>query len=257
MVEMTTPSRRIYNRTASAHINVSSPISPPPPPSPSSIMASQQPARKPTSPPPPTLVAPPAPAAAKKKKKKRAKGKAGGAGANHDTPLGDEDLDYSRRDGYDDDRDLTDDDIPDLPDLVDIDRPTHHQSLSIPITATSSASSKTPTSTGAGGKSKKKKKKNKGGNTVSVDVSSNGDSSLGSREESVRQKRKIWNTTTAEEKERIKEFWLGLSEDERRNLVRVEKEHVHKRIKEGSKILNCSCHVCGRKQYDSLFGRVN
>jgi hypothetical protein len=59
---------------------------------------------------------------------------------------------------------------------------------------------------------------------------------------------KIWNTTTAEEKERIKDFWLGLSEQERRNLVRIEKEHVSKRVKEGSKILNCSCHVCGRKQ---------
>ena len=159
-------------------------------------------------------------------------------------------MDYSRRDGYDDDRDLTDDDIPDLPDLVDIDRPTHAQSLSIPMTATSSTSSKTPTTTSAGSKSKKKKKKSKGGNVVSLDVSSNGDSSLGSREETLRQ-RKIWNTTTAEEKERIKEFWLALSEDERRTLVRVEKEHVHKRIKEGSKILNCSCHVCGRKQYHS------
>ena len=167
-------------------------------------------------------------------------------------PLGDEDLDYSRRDGYDDDRDLTDDDIPDLPDLVDIDRPTHAQSLSIPMTATSSTSSKTPTTTSAGSKSKKKKKKGgKGTNAVSLDVSSNGDSSLGSREESLRQ-RKIWNTTTAEEKERIKEFWLALTEDERRTLVRVEKEHVHKRIKEGSKILNCSCHVCGRKQYHSV-----
>ena len=248
MVEMATPSRRIYNRTASAHINVSSPISPPPP-SPSSIGLSQQTARKSTSPSPATLAAPSAPPAAKKKKKKRAKGKGGGAGTNHDTPLGDEELDYSRRDGYDDDRDLTDDDIPDLPDLVDIDRPT---SLMISMTATSSTSSKTPTTTSAGSKSKKKKKKNKGGsNIISVDGFSNGDSSLGSREDGIKQKKKIWNTTTAEEKERIKEFWIGLTEQERKDLVRIEKEHVHKRIKEGSKILNCSCHVCGRKQYRS------
>ena len=161
--------------------------------------------------------------------------------------LGEEDLDYSRRDGYDDDRDLTDDD--DIPDLVDIDKPTHNQSLSIPMTATSSTSSKTPTNTSVGSKSKKKKKKTKGGNTVVAPAaSSNGIESHVPRPADFGQQ-KIWNTTTAEEKERIKEFWMGLSEQERRNLVRVEKEHVSKRVKEGSKILNCSCHVCGRKQY--------
>jgi Salt tolerance down-regulator len=232
MVDMTTPSRRIYNRTASAHINVSSPSSPP-----SSTSTPQAP-RKSSSPPPPTLVAPTAPVGSKKKKKKRSKAKSG----NGLTPLGDEDLDYSRRDGYDDAADLTDDDIPDL---VDIDTPVHTQSLSIPMTANSSTSSKTPTTTSAGSKSKKKKKKGKGGSTLAT---SNGVESHAAQTGDYGQQQKIWNTTTAEEKERIKEFWLGLSEQERRNLVRVEKEHVSKRVKEGSKILNCSCHVCGRKQ---------
>src|SRR5437762_2768693 len=118
MVDMATPSRRIYNRTASAHINVSSPTSPP---SSSSTPSTHQGARKPASPPPPTLAPPPAPVGAKKKKKKRPKAKSP-LGV---PPLGDEDLDYSRRGGYDDDRDLTDDD--DIPDLIDIDRPTHNQ----------------------------------------------------------------------------------------------------------------------------------
>ena len=115
------------------------------------------------------------------------------------------------------------------------------------MTATSSASSKTPTNTSAGSKSKKKKKKGKPGNTV-VATTSNGIESHTARVGDFGPQQKIWNTTTAEEKERIKEFWMGLSEQERRNLVRVEKEHVSKRVKEGSKILNCSCHVCGRKQ---------
>lgn len=232
---MTTPSRRIYNRTASAHINVSSPTSPTSPPATPAV-------RKPASPPPPTL-APPVPVGAKKKKKKRSKGKTAG-GTGNEAPLADEELDYSRR-GDEDDRDLTDDDIPDL---VDIDRPTPNQvqaSLSIPMTATSSTSSKTPTSTSAGSKSKKKKKKGKGG--LSEPISNGIDNHTTQTGDYGQQK--IWNTTTAEEKERIKEFWLGLSEQERRNLVRVEKEHVSKRVKEGSKILNCSCHVCGRKQY--------
>lgn len=222
---MTTPSRRIYNRNASAHINVSTPTSPP-----SSSSSTPQAPKKPTSPPPPTITAPLAPAGAKKKKKKRAKAKSNSA----NTPLADEELDYSQRGGCDDDRDVTDDDIPDL---VDINAPMPGQrNSSVPMTTTSSASSKTPTTTSGGTKSKKKKKKSK------TDGASNG---LASQSGS---SQKIWNTTTAEEKQRIKEFWYGLSEQERKNLVRIEKEHVSKRVKEGSKILNCSCHVCGRKQ---------
>ena len=58
---------------------------------------------------------------------------------------------------------------------------------------------------------------------------------------------KIWNTSTTEERERIKEFWLSLGEDERRSLVKVEKEAVLKKMKEQQKH-SCSCTVCGRKR---------
>ena len=60
-------------------------------------------------------------------------------------------------------------------------------------------------------------------------------------------KDRIWNTSTAEERERIKEFWLSLGEDERRSLVKVEKEAVLKKMKEQQKH-SCSCTVCGRKR---------
>lgn len=58
---------------------------------------------------------------------------------------------------------------------------------------------------------------------------------------------RIWNTSTAEERERIKEFWLSLEEIERRSLVKVEKEAVLKKMKEQQKH-SCSCSVCGRKR---------
>ncbi|KAJ1031319.1 hypothetical protein NDA18_002535 [Ustilago nuda] len=58
---------------------------------------------------------------------------------------------------------------------------------------------------------------------------------------------KIWSTSSAEERERIKEFWLGLSMEDRQKLVQVEKETVLKKMKEQQKFL-CSCAVCGRKR---------
>ena len=58
---------------------------------------------------------------------------------------------------------------------------------------------------------------------------------------------RIWNTSTAEERERIKEFWLSLGEEDRRGLVRIEKEAVLKKMKEQQKH-SCSCTVCGRKR---------
>ena len=60
-------------------------------------------------------------------------------------------------------------------------------------------------------------------------------------------KDRIWNTSTAEERERIKEFWLSLDEEDRRSLVKVEKEAVLKKMKEQQKH-SCSCTVCGRKR---------
>ncbi|KAG6333073.1 hypothetical protein ID866_6015 [Astraeus odoratus] len=59
---------------------------------------------------------------------------------------------------------------------------------------------------------------------------------------------KIWSTSSTEERERIKEFWLGLGEDERRNLVKIEKDTVLKKMKEQQKH-SCSCAVCGRKRH--------
>ncbi|KAK9470364.1 uncharacterized protein V1510DRAFT_449630 [Dipodascopsis tothii] len=58
---------------------------------------------------------------------------------------------------------------------------------------------------------------------------------------------RIWNTNTSEERERIKDFWLSLGEDERRSLVKVEKEAVLRKMKEQQKH-SCSCSVCGRKR---------
>jgi hypothetical protein len=59
---------------------------------------------------------------------------------------------------------------------------------------------------------------------------------------------KIWSTSTIEERERIKEFWLGLGEEERRSLVKIEKDAVLKKMKEQQKH-SCSCAVCGRKRF--------
>ena len=59
---------------------------------------------------------------------------------------------------------------------------------------------------------------------------------------------KIWSTNTSEERERIKEFWLGLGEEERRALVKVEKEAVLRKMKEQQKH-SCTCAVCGRKRF--------
>lgn len=58
---------------------------------------------------------------------------------------------------------------------------------------------------------------------------------------------KIWSTSNQEERERIKEFWLGLGEDERKSLVKVEKDAVLRKMKEQQKH-TCSCSVCGRKR---------
>jgi len=58
---------------------------------------------------------------------------------------------------------------------------------------------------------------------------------------------RIWNTSTQEERERIKEFWLSLTEDERKSLLKIEKEAVLRKMKEQQKH-SCSCTVCGRKR---------
>lgn len=60
-------------------------------------------------------------------------------------------------------------------------------------------------------------------------------------------KDRIWNTSSAEERERIRDFWLSLGEDERKSLVKIEKEAVLRKMKEQQKH-SCSCTVCGRKR---------
>ena len=57
---------------------------------------------------------------------------------------------------------------------------------------------------------------------------------------------KIWSMSSTKERERTKEFWLGLSEEECKNLVKVEKEAVLKKMKEQQRH-SCSCAVCSRK----------
>ncbi|PHZ14780.1 uncharacterized protein RHIMIDRAFT_276206 [Rhizopus microsporus ATCC 52813] len=60
-------------------------------------------------------------------------------------------------------------------------------------------------------------------------------------------KNDIWdNTSQTEERQKIREFWIQLSEEERRALVRIEKETVLRRMKEQQKH-TCNCSVCGKK----------
>lgn len=58
---------------------------------------------------------------------------------------------------------------------------------------------------------------------------------------------RIWSSTPTEDRERIKDFWLGLSEKERRKLVELEKDAVLKKMKEQQRH-SCGCAVCGRKR---------
>lgn len=96
----------------------------------------------------------------------------------------------------------------------------------------------------AGGKRKNKKKKKKGG----VNGQDNAIAPANpASQRSNKNKDRIWNTSTQEERERIKDFWLSLGESERRSLVKVEKDAVLRKMKEQQKH-SCSCSVCGRKR---------
>jgi len=94
------------------------------------------------------------------------------------------------------------------------------------------------------GKKKNKKKKKRGGN---VQDSFRNAVATGGSNHRKGGKDRIWNTSTSEERERIKDFWLSLGEEERRSLVKVEKEAVLRKMKEQQKH-SCSCSVCGRKR---------
>lgn len=101
-------------------------------------------------------------------------------------------------------------------------------------------------------KSKKsKKKKKKGGATTGEETANPASAPISSQPIATHgsgiSRERIWNTSSQEERERIKEFWLGLGEDERKSLVKVEKDAVLKKMKEQQKH-TCSCSVCGRKR---------
>ncbi|KAH8808120.1 salt tolerance down-regulator-domain-containing protein [Xylogone sp. PMI_703] len=114
-----------------------------------------------------------------------------------------------------------------------------------------------PTTTPKKSKKKKKSKGNQAGSTDNFPTATNGISNdqspqLPPLQPSTQRgpgisKEKIWNTSSQEERERIKEFWLSLGEDERKSLVKVEKDAVLKKMKEQQKH-SCSCTVCGRKR---------
>ena len=111
----------------------------------------------------------------------------------------------------------------------------------------------------APGTSKKKNKKKKEKNASNADAYQGGEgigsgstggvgrTAVSNQQSSKEVKDRIWNTSANEERERIKEFWLSLGEDDRRSLVKVEKEAVLKKMKEQQKH-SCSCSVCGRKR---------
>lgn len=66
----------------------------------------------------------------------------------------------------------------------------------------------------------------------------------------------FWSSTNnTEERQKIREFWLQLGEDERRSLVKVEKEAVLRKMKEQQKH-SCNCSVCGKKRYIKFFKLV-
>lgn len=58
---------------------------------------------------------------------------------------------------------------------------------------------------------------------------------------------KIWDTSNAEEKERVRQFWEGLTYEERRELVKIPKNTVMQKMRE-LKRTNCNCLMCGKKR---------
>eukprot|EP01117_Protostelium_nocturnum_P013969 TRINITY_DN5269_c0_g1_i1.p1 TRINITY_DN5269_c0_g1~~TRINITY_DN5269_c0_g1_i1.p1 ORF type:complete len:1082 (+),score=461.82 TRINITY_DN5269_c0_g1_i1:267-3512(+) len=68
-----------------------------------------------------------------------------------------------------------------------------------------------------------------------------------SMEKTNKKNREAWEEKEREERQKIKEFWLGLSDSQRKELVRLEKEAVLKKMKEQQKH-TCSCSVCGRRR---------
>ena len=118
-----------------------------------------------------------------------------------------------------------------------------------------------PNAPSTSNKRKKKKKKSKSSAMESIDnqVAHSQPSTLHSHNLTLQYKSdidsrtkfsgdNIWSSNNnSEERQRIREFWLQLGEDERRSLVKVEKEAVLKKMKEQQKH-SCNCSVCGKKR---------
>ena len=144
---------------------------------------------------------------------------------------------YDGQDGYDDDRDYTEDEGQGY----------SHEHYD---PAYSNGHASTTATAGSGRKKSKKKKKGRFGgfedhNGLHIPSHATADALRNAHQGQDRGS--IWNTSTQEERERIKEFWLGLEEDKRKSLVKIEKEAVLKKMKEQQKH-SCSCTVCGRKR---------
>lgn len=97
---------------------------------------------------------------------------------------------------------------------------------------------------GTAGKGKKKKKKKKGAGAANSAPGQGAQAGQGGGGKS----KDIWYKSPTDERHRIREYWLGLTEDERRQLVRLEKESVLKKMKEQGRH-TCQCSVCGRKRW--------
>ena len=97
-----------------------------------------------------------------------------------------------------------------------------------------------------GKKKKKKKKKKAAANAGLADHGAEADAGIQASSDP-KKKDKIWSNSNNEERERIKDYWLSLGEEERRSLVKIEKETVLSKMKEQQKH-SCSCSVCGRKR---------
>jgi hypothetical protein len=116
-----------------------------------------------------------------------------------------------------------------------------------------------PASTSSKRKKKKKKSKSSAMESIDNQVTHSQPSTLHSHNVTLQYKSandsrtkfsgdNIWSSNNnSEERQRIREFWLQLGEDERRSLVKVEKEAVLKKMKEQQKH-SCNCSVCGKKR---------
>lgn len=58
---------------------------------------------------------------------------------------------------------------------------------------------------------------------------------------------KIWTQSSLQDRENIRQFWLSLTEAERRDLLQIEKDAVLRKMKEQHRH-SCGCAVCGRKK---------